>query len=324
MPESSNHAKVDHANNLVRQDEDVSRVWVGVEQAMIEHLFQKSIRAPSCNLLEIVALCLELFHVRDFYAGNVLHGEDDFTRTIPEYFRNVNGCAVGEVGRKTFNSVTLTSKIHLPHDTATKFLDQPDRFVKRNGRNVLLDEVSQAHQDVDIGFYNSGYAWPPDFENNLFTASELAAVHLGNARRSERLCREFSEQFVHGIAQLALDLGFDLIQRDSRDFILQFTEFPDKLLVEDIGAGRKQLAEFDEGWSEFFHGHAQSSGLTESLQFPVHFVARNDAFAEFQVVVDVELFDKMAEPVFDQNAQNGSVTADRSDISVYSKNWQHG
>jgi len=90
-----------------------------------------------------------------------------------------------------------------------------------------------------------------------------------------------------------------------------------------VGAGREELAELDKGRSELFHRQTQPLCLTETLKVFWDLVEGDNAFAEFEVVVDIKLFDKMAKAVLDQNPQNGSVAPDGSDISVNAQDGMH-
>ena len=188
---------------------------------------------------------------------------------------------------------------------------------------MLFDQVGQAHENVNVGFNDLYDARSTDFKDNFFTTFQFATMNLGDTGCSKRFCGKFCKKFFCRVTQLPLDLGVNLFKGNRRNFVLKFTEFKNVRFVQYIGAGREELAELDKGRSELLHHQAQTLWLTETLKVLRNLVEGDKAFAEFEVVVDIKLFDKMSKAVLDQNPQNGSVASDGPDISVNAQDGQH-
>ncbi len=71
-------------------------------------------------------------------------------------------------------------EVHLAADGAAELLDQADGVVESNRRGMLLDQVSEPHEDVDVGFDGPGNPRAADLEDHRLTAVQPGQVDLGN------------------------------------------------------------------------------------------------------------------------------------------------
>jgi hypothetical protein len=104
------------------------------------------------------------------------------------------------------------------------------------------------------------HARPLDLDDDLPAIRQNRRVDLPDRRRSERLCRERSEERVDGSAELELDLFPDLLEGRGRHLILKLGQLRDVIGRQDIGPRREKLAEFDEGRAELLQGEPEMDG----------------------------------------------------------------
>ena len=82
---------------LAGQDEEISRMHVGVKEMVAKHLGKKDLDAALGEHLEIDTGAPETFAVADMQPVHALHYQHVFAGVIPEHFRHVHAIGIGEV-----------------------------------------------------------------------------------------------------------------------------------------------------------------------------------------------------------------------------------
>jgi hypothetical protein len=88
------HAEVEEADDIAREDEEVSRMGVGMEKTVDEDLLEDQLRASTGNEGSVVPLGVEEIHVVDLDTLHMLQGQQAVRRGETKDPGNVNGVVV--------------------------------------------------------------------------------------------------------------------------------------------------------------------------------------------------------------------------------------
>ena len=87
---NAHHPKVDHANDIFRKHENISRMGVGMKKAVIKGLSDYKCDDPVSNHLFIQSGGFQLFNLGDFNAVDQLGGQHPRCRKLPEHKRDID------------------------------------------------------------------------------------------------------------------------------------------------------------------------------------------------------------------------------------------
>ena len=105
-------------------------------------------------------------------------------------------------------------------------------------------------------------------------------MHLPDRRGRERLVVELGEQALDRLAELLRDRPLDVRVRERPDVVLEAAQLGDDVGRHDVGPGREQLAELDEGRPELVEHLAQVPAARRALDRRVGRLVALDRIAE--------------------------------------------
>ena len=83
------HAEIQQANHVVRQDENIARMRVCMEKAVLKYLLQEKISPANGNELPVISGLIDTVNVGDFDAFHKLHCKHPLGTCISEDLWNV-------------------------------------------------------------------------------------------------------------------------------------------------------------------------------------------------------------------------------------------
>ena len=131
-------------------------------------------------------------------------------------------------------------------------------------------------------------------DGDLAAVREHRPVHLADRGGRERLCVELEEEPLDRLAELLADHALDVGERERPDVVLQPAQLGDDVRRDDVGPGREQLAELDEGRPELVEHLAQMAAAARRRS-TASVPRRRSSMSEAEAVPDGDLGD-LAEP----------------------------
>ncbi len=239
------HAVVDKADHVLRQDKDIAGVGVPMKQAVYQNLLKDGVGAVRGDSLKVVAVIAQSVEVRHLDAVHIFQGQDRFSAIIRIGLRNVDRGRLEKVFPKPVDGVPFAVEVHLPFNGAAKFLHQSQGIEDCGALQVAFDQIGQALQNIDVRFDDLDYIRSSYLDDHLFTAVQSAAMDLSDGGGSQRSEGELGIQGFHRPAEFSLDCLSDGGGRHHRHLVLQTAQLSGVFYRQNVGTGGKQLAEFD-------------------------------------------------------------------------------
>lgn len=127
--ELAHHAEVDHRQTAVGCDEEVARVRVGMEEAVLEDHLAQHPGGPRRKLPAVDAGHVEGRHVVDLQAVDAFEGQDPGGRRLPEHRRELHAGVVGEAGGEPLGVVGLREVVQLGEQRRGEVVRDADHVV---------------------------------------------------------------------------------------------------------------------------------------------------------------------------------------------------
>ena len=249
-------AEVEQADHAARQDEDVGRVRVGVEQAVAKHLLQDRLGAALCDRRDIERPGVGQ-HVLQPRPLHVLHRQHAGRRLRPVHPRETYRGVAGEVLREPVDGAPLAGKVLLAPNRAGEFGHEHGRLVNVRVGQVPLRQPGEQAEYAEVVLDEHLDAGAPNLDRDFAAVEQGGAVHLGDGRGSDRFRIEPREHLGDGAPQLGFDGGLGHPVRERRHGVLQAGEFGDEVRGKQVGSIAEGLAELDEGGSQLLEGLAE-------------------------------------------------------------------
>src|SRR5438874_13319161 len=100
LADSAYHAKIDDAEPIARLDEEISRMWIGMEEAIAEDHLQHHPGAGLGNLLPVDTGGIKRGEVIDLDAGDALERQHPTGALVPEDAGEMKPIVAREIGGK--------------------------------------------------------------------------------------------------------------------------------------------------------------------------------------------------------------------------------
>ena len=159
---------------------------------------------------------------------------------------------VRDIFREFGSRRRLKAKIHLDAHRARERLDDFDGLQPTHVRRQALRQSRREEHIGEIARKAPLDAWPQDFDRDF--ARRLAVLHAGAMHLGDRGGGHRFAEFEKQCVQLHAEGRFDRRDRDAarmrRNPVLQPLELRDDFGADDIGPGRKELAELHIGRAE--------------------------------------------------------------------------
>jgi len=122
---------------------------------------------------------------------------------------------------------------------------------------VLLRQVRQCIEHFEVAFDLRPHAGPQHLDDDVLTARQGGAVHLGDGGRRQRRLIEVREHLAQGSGIGALEALPGHAARERRHPVLQFDQLIGDVRRQEVTTGRDRLTELDEDRSELDQRPAQ-------------------------------------------------------------------
>jgi len=237
---------------------DVSRVRVGVEEAVREQLLQVRFHGASSEQGSVNARGVELGGPVDLDAGSVLHRQHLRGRPLPQNTGHLDPVGVLEALAEPVCAFTLQGVIDLlVEDPGALVVDRDpvSRRAVRFGVHGLQPARQQPHVlEVDVEELFQARAL--DLDDDAL-AVEPGEVDLAQTRRGDGFGVELVKELRDGAAQIALDGGDGEFGVKGRHVVLELFELRDELGRKHVDARRKLLPDFNESRAQLDQTFAQ-------------------------------------------------------------------
>src|SRR6185369_4524054 len=118
---TAGHPEIEQADDIVRQNQDVARMRIAVEESVLQNHSYKSVSPPFCDEFQIETSFNQRVDLGDFDPRDELHGQKRFGSPLPVDLRKVQGLVASEARRKTLYRSPFQSQVHLSPDCSGKF-----------------------------------------------------------------------------------------------------------------------------------------------------------------------------------------------------------
>ncbi len=249
--EPAHDPKIDDDDRPRRVDEHVSRVHVGVKEAVAEHLVEKGAGGLGQQLVDAVPDGNQRGTVVGANAGDPLEGQHAAAGALPIDPRHAKAGIAGKVFAELGRGRGFEAQIHLETDHFGQGLHDLDRLEPPRRRVQALDPPGEPQKQIEVAGERLGHARPQHLDRDLMPVRGAGEMDLGDRGRGNRGFVERGEQGFERPAELGLDRRPRLVPRKRRQAILEARQIGRDLFAEDIGPGRQQLAELDEARPHF-------------------------------------------------------------------------
>src|SRR6266480_1389870 len=114
----------------------------------------------------------------------------------------------------------------------------------------LLGEAGRLVEQRDVGLDLARRVGTLNLDRDALAVRKHGVVYLPDRGRRSRLLVELEEGLLDGYAELLRDHAFDVGERDRPHVVLKLLQLEHDVGRNDVGTGREQLAELDEGRAE--------------------------------------------------------------------------
>ncbi len=296
----TDHAEVDHADAAVTQVDDVARVRVGVETAVLQHHLQHDAGPGACKPDTVETGGIDAGQVAPGDAvDEVLHVEA-LAGPLPMHLGDQDVVAAGEVARDALGIAAFGGEVEFAPQRDLELLHHFGRAVALQIGQPRFDDVRQPCQQAQVGFDHLADAGAADLQHHRAAVVQGGPVGLGERRGRHRGFVQPGEDLMRRRAKVVFQLLADLRIRQGRYRVLQLGELGDPVRREQVDAGGQDLAEFDEGRAEVFHrpAHADRGGHAQDL---LGVVPVQQPAGAFEHVSQADPAHQVAEAVADQD-----------------------
>lgn len=172
-----------------------------------------------------------------------------------------------DTGGDPLGATTFRTELQLASQRQGELADHFPRSIAAKTGRLRFDALRQTEEEASVGLDHRPDAGPPNLENDRRSVRKPGAMDLGQRRRSQRIGFHSRRGRIRRFAQVLRELRPAFGEQDGRRSILQPAEFANPLRREQIDAGRKDLAELDEGRSQLLHRPAYSGRQLGWCQF---------------------------------------------------------
>src|SRR5882762_1002964 len=145
LGERAHDAEIERDVAALRRHQDVSRVHVGVEEAVAEHLREEDLDAGACELRNVHALPAQLFDFAHRRAAHPLHGHDGARAEVPIHLRHREQRRVQEVAAQLACMRRLAHQVQLLGQMSRELCDY---FVRPQALAVGPEALDEARGGV--------------------------------------------------------------------------------------------------------------------------------------------------------------------------------
>ena len=304
--EFAHHAIVEKHDAAIGKDRHVAGVGVAVEKTVLEDLLVDEAGHGDGEFLGIDALSDEAFGVGDGYAVEEVHREHTGRRAVAVDFRDANGRVALELIREAFGVGGFVFEVEFALEGFGEFLHEAGGVEPGGFGHVFFDKAGEIVKNGDVqgdGLLDVG---PLDFDSDNGAVGKFGAVDLGNAGTADGFVFEVPEEGADRMAELLFDNFFGLGSGERRNAALEFREFDEVFVGDDVASAAEDLAEFNKGGTEFFQCEAETDGEGFGEDVAVGMEA-NRRVLNLQKMLERDKAEDIGKSVFEKDANDFAI-----------------
>ena len=251
------HTQVDKVNDTVLED-DVSRMRIGMEKAIVEHLRRVVLDNRGANLLQVVTLGHQALGIGDRDAIDVIHDHDMLGTQIQVGLGARNAADALMELIEVVEVLGLGQKVGLLAKRGPQLLDDGVQVNELVGVDELGDDAHHRADDVDVLRHDLLRAGTLHLDGHVLARHQTGAVHLRKRRTTERIGVDRVEHLPQALTVLFLQAAKHHLVRYGLHIGTQATELVAKTLRQNLGAVGQNLAHLDEHGAKLFEQTTQT------------------------------------------------------------------
>jgi hypothetical protein len=254
--ERADRAEVVIAEPPVGQHEHVAWMRVGVEHAVLEHLYQEESHQFGGKPAALRAVRRARF--ADDLAGREFHREHAAGGERPVHPGHAHGRLGRVLAREPFGIRALEREVELLHERVGELLDERRQAVLAQAREVPVERTGGVAQQREIRGDRVRDPGALDLDDDRRAVGQARTVDLRHGSRRERRLVEPGEEARDARAELALDDPLRLGAGERTGVAVQAAQLGDDIVGEDVGAHAQHLPELHERGSQLLERRAQA------------------------------------------------------------------
>ncbi|GBD19480.1 hypothetical protein HRbin27_01986 [bacterium HR27] len=255
--ESPDHAEVVHDETAVRQNSEIPRMWISVEEPVHKHAFQDESSGTSSERCAIDGCPIEFVDPVDRNPVNAAHRQHVFRRAVPEDPWDDDVRTVSQQLSETIGIAPFPAVIQFATDGPGELFDEANEVVGSGERTPAVGNFCDFAQNRKVFLDRFGDARLANLDDDRRSGRQRRGVYLTDRGGSQRNRIEPGIEFFERTAEAPLDLRDDRLGRNRRDAITKQGELLDIAGWDEIVPRRENLAQFNERWAEFLQCHTK-------------------------------------------------------------------
>ena len=255
---ASDHAQVDKVNDAVLED-DVSRMRVGMEKAVIEHLRRVVLDNRGTDLFQVIALGHQAFRIGDRNAVDVIHNHHVLGAQVQIGFRARHAMNALMELVEVVEVFGLGQKVGLLAKRGPQLLDYAVQVNELIGVDELGNDTHHRADDIDVLCHNLLRTGALHLDGHVLARHQTSAVHLRERCATKRIGVDRIEHLPQAQAVFFFQTAeYDLV-RHRLHVGAQTTQLVAKALRQNLGPVGQNLPHLDEHGAEFLEQAAQTN-----------------------------------------------------------------
>ena len=251
------HAQVNKVDDAVLED-DVSRMRVGMEKAVIEHLRRVVLDNRRADLFQVIALGHQALGIGNRDAVDVVHNHDVFGAKVQVGFGTRHAMHAFVELIEIVEVFGLGQKVGLLAKRGPQLLDHAVQVNKLIGVDELGNDAHHRTDDVDILRHDLLRAGALYLNGHVLAGHQTGAVHLRKRRATERVGVDRVEHLPQALAVFLFQTAEHYLIRHRLYVGAQAAQLVAKPLRQNLGAVSQDLPHLDEHGAKLFEQAAQA------------------------------------------------------------------
>ena len=251
--EPSHEPEINQSDAAVREEANVARVRVRMEEAVHEHLLVGLLEKDAGNALALI----RVLDLCDRNAFEVLHHDDARGTELCIDFRDDQPAGLGSVCPEGLDRSDLVREVEFFLHGRGELVDPPLRVVAAHLDDRSLEHPGNAPEKIQVRVDHLFDLGPPDLDHHLPAVFQPGPVHLADRCGGHRLFVDPVEDLLDASRQVPVQFLLDLGPGEGRHVFLKPGEGLDEIGRQDIRARGEQLPELDEDRAEFLEHHPE-------------------------------------------------------------------
>ena len=268
------HAQVDKVDDTVFED-DVSRMRVGMEKAIVEHLRRVVLDDRGANLFQVITLGHQALGIGNGDAVNVVHDHDVFGTKVQVGFGTRDAMHAFVEVIEIVEVFGLGQKVGLLAKRGPQLFDHAMQVHKLVGVDELGNDAYHRANDVDVLSHHLLRAGALHLNGHVLAGHQTGAVHLRERRATERVGVNRVEYLPQALAVFLFQTAEHYLIRHRLYVGAQTAQLVAKPLRQDLGAVGQNLPHLNEHGTELFEQTTQAH-RREVVPYAVLFDQAND------------------------------------------------